>query len=149
VRAAIDDAGRHTIVSAVRFQPPTPTPLPTTAAPSPAPPVPTATARPQSEPSDEGGRSGEGTVEPTSDDDDEGQPQSTEGDEEEEDQEKIEFEGVVESIGGSLWVIDGRSVRVDGGTEIHDDPGVGDTVKVVAFSQPDGSWWAEKIELED
>jgi hypothetical protein len=55
----------------------------------------------------------------------------------------------VQSISGSEWVVDGRTIRVDGETEVKDDPGVGDTVKVVAFLQSDGSWWAEKIELED
>jgi len=55
----------------------------------------------------------------------------------------------VQSIAGSQWVVDGRTIRVDGQTEIQDNPGVGDTVKVVAFLQSDGTWWAEKIELED
>jgi hypothetical protein len=55
----------------------------------------------------------------------------------------------VESIGGSQWIVDGRALQVNGETEIRGDPNVGDTVKVVALRQSDGSWWAEKIELED
>jgi hypothetical protein len=30
-----------------------------------------------------------------------------------------------------------------------DDPEVGDTVRVRAWLQPDGTWWAERIEIED
>lgn len=71
------------------------------------------------------------------------------GGDEDSEPEKIQFEGVVQSAGGSQWIVDGRALLVDGETEIKGDPEVGDTVKVVAFRQADGSWWAEKIERED
>jgi type VI secretion system secreted protein VgrG len=94
---------------------------------------------------------GGGTPEPGEDDDGEAEKTATQDETEDgdEESEKIEFEGVVQSIAGSQWVVDGQTIRVDGQTEVKDDPGVGDTVKVVAFLQPDGTWWAEKIELED
>jgi hypothetical protein len=152
VRVAIDDAGVRSVVSAVRFSPPTPTaaPLPTaTTAPTRIPPPP-ATSTPPSSPTDEhSGPSGE-TPGPGEDDGPTETPANQdEGDDHDEESEKIEFEGVVQSITGSEWVVDGRAIRVDGETEVKDDPGVGDTVKVVAFLQSDGSWWAERIELED
>ena len=146
VRVAIDDAGVRTVVSAVRFSPPTPTaaPSPTaTTAPTRVPPPPS-TSTPAASPTDDHSGPGE---------DDDGETETTatqesSGDNDEE-SEKIEFEGVVQSIAGSQWVVDGRTIRVDGQTEVKDNPGVGDTVKVVAFLQSDGTWWAEKIELED
>jgi hypothetical protein len=145
VRAAIDDAGRHTIVSAVRFQPPTPTPTATaTATPrptsTPEPPTPTRAA-PTEEHSGSGGETPESN-DGDDDDDDESGGESQEP-------EKAEFEGVVQAVGSSQWVVDGRTLVVNSETDIEDDPEVGDTVRVVAFLQADGSWWAEKIELAD
>jgi len=150
VRVAIDDAGVRSVVSAVRFSPPTPTaaPSPTaTTAPTRMPPPP---PTPADFPTDDHSGPGDGAPGPGEDDDGETEattPEDAEDDDEESD--RIEFEGVVQSIAGSQWVVDGRTIQVDGQTEIKDDPGVGDTVKVVAFLQSDGTWWAEKIELED
>lgn len=151
VRVGVDDGGVCTLVSAIRFAPPTPTtapPPPATAAPmKTAPQPPTPTNEPTQDHSGPGNGSGS--------EDDEPEATATQGDdeeqeeEEEEEAERIDFEGVVESIGGSTWVIDGRAVLVDGETEIKDDPEVGDAVRVRAWLQPDGSWWAERIELED
>jgi hypothetical protein len=152
VRVAVDDAGVRSVVSAVRYSPPTPTaaPLPTaTTAPTRIPPPP-ATSTPPSSPTDEDSSPGGGTPGPGEDDGPTETPATQdEGDDNDEESEKIEFEGVVQSISGSEWVVDGRTIRVDGETEVKGDPGVGDTVKVVAFLQSDGSWWAEKIEPED
>lgn len=140
VRVAIDDDATRRVISAIRFEPPTPTPRPTEPPPPTDTPEPTATED----------RHGPSTASPRPEDepDDEG-TETPEPDEDDDDPVKIEFEGVVQSISGSVWVVDGRTLRVDGGTEIKDNPQVGDTVKVVAFQQPDGSWWAEKIERED
>jgi len=146
VRVAIDDAGVRTVVSAVRFSPPTPTaaPSPTaTTAPTRMPPPPS-TSTPAASPTDDHSGPGEDDDGPT-----ETPATQDEGEDDDEESEKIVFEGVVQSIAGSQWVVDGRTIRVDGQTEVEDNPGVGDTVKVVAFLQSDGTWWAEKIELED
>jgi hypothetical protein len=151
VRVAIDDAGVQTVVSASRFSPPTPTaaPSPTASAVPTRNPLPAATSTRAASPTDDDDH-GAGTPGPGEDDDPSGATATQDGsDDDDEESEKIEFEGVVQSIAGSQWVVDGRTIRVDGETEVKDDPGVGDTVKVVAFLQSDGTWWAEKIELED
>jgi type VI secretion system secreted protein VgrG len=60
--------------------------------------------------------------------------------------EEIEFEGTLQSISGNVWTVDGQAVTVTGSTEIKDNPQVGDTVRVRALQQPDGSLIAERIE---
>jgi len=60
--------------------------------------------------------------------------------------EEIEFEGTLQSISGDVWTVDGQAVTVTGSTEIKDNPQVGDTVRVRALQQPDGSLIAERIE---
>ncbi len=62
--------------------------------------------------------------------------------------EEVEWEGVVDSIGASFWMIGGQTVRVDGSTEIDGDPQVGDTVRVRAI-QAGGGLLAMRIELRD
>ena len=42
--------------------------------------------------------------------------------------------------------MDGQAVIVIGSTEIKDNPQVGDTVRVRALQQPDGSLIAERVE---
>ena len=150
LRVTIDDSGVRTIVSAVRFSPPTPTaaPVETAATAPPRTPPPPSTSTPAATTTDDHGGQGGGTQGPG--DDDDGPSETTQDpDDDGEGTEKIEFNGVVQSIAGSQWVVDGQTIRVDSETEIKDDPGVGDTVKVVAFLLSDGTWWAEKIELED
>jgi len=139
VRVAIDDDGTRRVISAIRFEPPTPTPRPT------EPPSPTATPMPSATED----RRGPPAESPKPEDEPDDETETAEPDEDGEDPVKIEFEGVVQSISGSAWVVDGRTLRIDGGTEIKDNPQVGHTVQVVAFQQPDGSWWAKKIERED
>ena len=114
-------------------------------------PPPPSTSTPAASPTDDHSGPGGGTPGPGEDDDGPTEtPATQEGSEDDrEESEKIQFEGVVQSIAGSQWVVDGRTIRVDGQTEIQDNPGVGDTVKVVAFLQSDGTWWAQKIERED
>ncbi len=60
--------------------------------------------------------------------------------------EEVEFEGTLQSINGNLWTVGGQAVTVTDSTEIRDNPQVGDTVKVRAQRQPDGSLVAERIE---
>ena len=60
--------------------------------------------------------------------------------------EEIEFEGTLQSISGDVWTVGGQAVTVTGSTEIKDNPQVGDTVRVRALQQPDGSLIAERIE---
>ena len=55
------------------------------------------------------------------------------------------FTGEVTSVSGSVWTIGGRQVVVNDETELKDDPGLGDQVKVEARFT-DGVWVAERIE---
>lgn len=149
-RIAIEDSGARHVISVIRFEPPAPT---ATLAPPPAPsPTPMVATSPTSGGDDDGDDDGD-------EDEDEHGPEETETSDDDRDNsgpggggteeaQKLEFEGVVQSIGGTTWIISGRTVGVNGDTEIRDNPSVGDTVKVVAFSR-DGSWWAQRIELED
>ncbi len=57
--------------------------------------------------------------------------------------------GTVSRISGASWTIAGQVFSVDGSTEIHDNPQVGDTVRVTATRQPDGSLLASQIEIAD
>ncbi len=59
---------------------------------------------------------------------------------------EVEFEGVVEAIGGG-WRIGGQSVAIDAATEIRGQINVGDTVRVRALRRPDGQLVARRIEL--
>jgi predicted RecA/RadA family phage recombinase len=64
------------------------------------------------------------------------------------DGEKMEFTGVVESIGADSWVIDGKTVAITAETEIKGTIVVGDTVTVHAIRNPDGTLIAREIEIE-
>jgi hypothetical protein len=57
-----------------------------------------------------------------------------------------ELTGVVESIDGDIWVIDGVTVRVPEGTEINGDPSVGSTVVVHLSLDAEGNLIAIEIE---
>lgn len=72
-------------------------------------------------------------------------PTPTRGEEGEEEN----WEGILQAISGSIWIIDGRAVQVTANTEIRGNPRVGDRVKVRAQRQPDGTLIAERIERED
>lgn len=61
---------------------------------------------------------------------------------------EVEWEGMVNSIGASVWVIGGQTVQIDSGTEIDGDPAVGDTVRVRAI-EVSGGLLAERIERRD
>jgi hypothetical protein len=61
---------------------------------------------------------------------------------------EVEFSGTVESI-GSVWRIGGRTVEIDGSTEIRDTMNVGDSAKVRAVRLADGRLIARRIERLD
>lgn len=81
------------------------------------------------------------------DDDQDDEDQDDQG--EDEDEQEIKITGVLESIVAGLWVVDGIEFVVDDTTKIEGDPQVGDTVKVEAHVQTDGTNLAHEIELED
>jgi len=60
--------------------------------------------------------------------------------------EEVEFEGTLQSISGNVWTVGGQAMTVTGSTEITDNPQVGDSVRVHARRQVDGSLVAERIE---
>jgi hypothetical protein len=62
---------------------------------------------------------------------------------------KVSFTGTLQSSGGPVWMIGEKQVHVDSRTEIRGSPHVGDTVKVEASRQADGSLLAGKIEKQD
>lgn len=62
---------------------------------------------------------------------------------------EIEFRGVVESIVGDLWTVNGRAVKVTAFTEVKGLFQVGDWVKIHAFLDDDGTLTAREIELDD
>jgi len=70
----------------------------------------------------------------------------------EDEAEDVEWKGVVESIGDSVWQVGGRTVMVDGRTvfdERNGPIGVGVWVEVKAQRQADGSLVALRIKSED
>jgi len=62
-------------------------------------------------------------------------------------QEKRSFSGQVTAISGGVWTVAAQQILVNSGTELKDDPGLNDEVKVEA-RWVDGQWVAEKIEKE-
>jgi len=62
-------------------------------------------------------------------------------------QDKRSFTGQVTVISGSMWTIAGQQILVTGETELKDNPGLNDSVKVEA-RRVDGQWVAEKIEKQ-
>ncbi|HZD58385.1 MAG TPA: DUF5666 domain-containing protein [Anaerolineales bacterium] len=60
----------------------------------------------------------------------------------------IEITGVVESISGDTWTIDGQQVTISAATEIKDRVSVGDHVRVHALLGVDGSLMAREIEFD-
>ena len=62
--------------------------------------------------------------------------------------EGFDFEGRVEAVGGEAWVIAGQTVALTGETEIRDNPGLGDKVKVSGWRYWDGRLVARRIEKD-
>jgi hypothetical protein len=159
VGVLVDDLGGLSIERIQRFSPPSPTPAPTLPPPAPTAtqrPTPSATPIPLAGPgegegagTDEANEDGPSTDEPDETNEPEQTDEPDDGGEEQEGQEDREFTGLVQSIGSSQWSVGGEVVAVDGNTEIRDDPEVGDLVRVRVERRSDGTWWAERIELED
>lgn len=61
----------------------------------------------------------------------------------------INFDGRVEAMQGDTWLIAGRTVIVDGETDLRGAITVGSQVKVKAKQQADGTLHARRIELRD
>jgi len=60
----------------------------------------------------------------------------------------VEFEGSIESIGDTMWVIDGRAVAIDANMVIEGTPQVGSVAEVKAIQRADGSLLATRIEVK-
>lgn len=60
---------------------------------------------------------------------------------------EIEFAGKIVSMSGPVWVVGPRSITVNEKTEVEGRPAVGDTVKVEAVVQPDGTYLAKEIDV--
>ena len=61
------------------------------------------------------------------------------------DETQVQFEGIIEAIGPSLWVISSVAVEVDEDTIIAGEPEVGRRVEVTAYLYPEGRVWAQHI----
>jgi len=57
------------------------------------------------------------------------------------------FTGVLQSMGGQDWMIDGKTVRVNSSTDLGEGLEVGSPVRVSFMPLEDGTWVAFKIEL--
>ncbi|HXF68736.1 MAG TPA: DUF5666 domain-containing protein, partial [Thermoflexus sp.] len=62
---------------------------------------------------------------------------------------KVEFKGVVEEVLANGYRIAGRTVVVNGATQIEGSIGVGSDVEVKGYLQSDGTVLAYRIEVED
>jgi len=60
----------------------------------------------------------------------------------------VEFEGIIERMGDSTWVVSGREIMVNADTEIEGSPEIGARVKVRALVLPDGTFLALKIKVK-
>jgi hypothetical protein len=59
---------------------------------------------------------------------------------------EVVFTGVIESMNGDQWMVDGQTISVDSSI-LRDGPfGVGDTIKVEASVAPDGSITVQRVE---
>ena len=68
------------------------------------------------------------------------------------DEDDVEFEGTIESKHSDYWIIDGKTVYVDGKTEIDEEHGpadVGAYVEVEAKRRGDGAYYAKKIKVKE
>lgn len=63
-------------------------------------------------------------------------------------EEDVEFYGVIEDMGDSLWIVSGVTLSVGPETEIIGAPEIGDLVKVEAVTREDGSLFALEIYLD-
>lgn len=59
-----------------------------------------------------------------------------------------EFEGTVQGVGNTSIVVDGKTMMINGDTEIKGTLAVGDKVEIEAVRQNDGSLLATAVEVE-
>lgn len=78
-----------------------------------------------------------------------GRPDDKNKGDDDHEEDEIKMIGSVESISDTLWIVAGTGFLVDDSTKIEGDPAIGDTVKVEATIQTDGTYLAKEIELED
>jgi len=78
-----------------------------------------------------------------------GRPDEKDKGDDDHDEDEIKMIGNVESISDTLWIVAGTGFLIDDSTKIEGDPAIGDTVKVEAYIQSDGTYLAKEIELED
>jgi len=62
---------------------------------------------------------------------------------------EVEFEGIIESLGETSWVIDETTVLIDAETVIEGSPAVGLRAEVKALLMPDGSLLARRIKVKE
>ncbi len=62
-------------------------------------------------------------------------------------EEEVEFGGVIEQKGESIWIIKGFSVQIAPVTEMKGDPEIGSEVDVAATTQEDGTLQASEISV--
>lgn len=77
-----------------------------------------------------------------------GRPEEKYKGDDDHDEDEIKMIGNIESISETLWVVAGTGFLVDASTKIEGDPEIGDTVKIEAYIQTDGTYLAKEIELE-
>ncbi len=58
---------------------------------------------------------------------------------------EVEFEGTIESVAESVWVVEGNLVRISPGTVIEGTPAVGSVAEVQGVVQPDEAVLAQRI----
>lgn len=78
-----------------------------------------------------------------------GRPDDKDKGDDDQDEDEIKMIGSVESISDTLWIVAGTGFLVDDSTKIEGDPAIGDTVKIEATIQADGTYLAKEIELEN
>jgi len=57
------------------------------------------------------------------------------------------IQGVIESMNGDIWVVNGTPVIIDGRTEVRGTPEIGATVQVLAIPQPNGTLVAQIVQV--
>ncbi|MEM4723873.1 MAG: DUF5666 domain-containing protein [Candidatus Hadarchaeum sp.] len=60
-------------------------------------------------------------------------------------QEEVQFEGIIQSVSPTEWVVEGVTVRIDAQTVIEGTPTVGQSVEVQGLLLPDGAVLGRKI----
>ncbi len=62
--------------------------------------------------------------------------------------EEVQFEGVIQSVGGGEWIVEGVTVRLDAETAVEGTPAVGAVAEVQGLLMPDGAVLARRIVVQ-